>query len=105
MELGKFADDGCNEECSYDKQCLRRADWYEAYKLRQEFWGAPTDAPYMPKKRLSQIMNIFTICHAVQVGFSFLPLRLCLSCLMLSKSFHSTTGQIGPYSKWRAKKR
>jgi hypothetical protein len=44
MELGYMAELGCNDECSYDKRCLTRACWQEAYKLRQDFWGKPSAA-------------------------------------------------------------
>ena len=67
MELGDMAKLGCNDECSYDKHCLTRACWQEAYNLRQTFWGKPNDDPYMPKQRLQQIVNIYRICNAVKV--------------------------------------
>jgi len=71
MDLGKLADDGCNDECSYDRKCIGRADWYAAYDLRKRFWGKPEEDPYMPQKRLHQIVDIYKYCDAVKVYFSF----------------------------------
>jgi hypothetical protein len=71
MDLGKIADEGCNEECSYDRKCVRRADWYAAYDLRKKFWGKPEEDPYMPKKRLHQIIDIYKYCDAVKVVSPF----------------------------------
>ncbi len=67
MDLGSMAKLGCNDECSFGKDCLRRADWYEAYNLRLSFWGKPEEAPYMPKKRLEQIASIYKLCEAAKV--------------------------------------
>lgn len=69
MDLGKMADEGCNDECSYDRKCLNRADWYAAYDLRRTFWGKPEDNPFMPKKRMQQIVNIYKYCEVVKVNF------------------------------------
>ena len=70
MDLGKIADEGCNEECSYDRKCIRRSDWYAAYDLRKTFRGKPDDEPFMPKKRLHQIVDIYKYCDAVKVVFT-----------------------------------
>ena len=67
MDLGKLADDGCNDECSYDRKCISHADWYAAYDLRKRFWGKPEEDPYMPQKRLHQIVDIYKYCDAVKV--------------------------------------
>ena len=66
-----MAELGCNDECSYDKRCLTRACWQEAFKLRRDFWGKPDEDPLMPKQRLEQIVNIYQICHAVKVIFIY----------------------------------
>ena len=63
MELGKIAEEGCNEECSYNRKCVQQADWFAAYSLRKTFWGESFEEPYMPKKRLEQIVNIFKLCE------------------------------------------
>ena len=68
MDLGKIAKEGCNQECTFGKDCLRRADWYEAYNLRLTFWGKPSEDPYMPRKRLEKIVDIFKICEAAKVN-------------------------------------
>lgn len=68
MDLGSMAELGCNDECIFGKECLKRADWYEAYNLRKFFWGKPEDPPYMPKKRLEQIVDIYKLCDAKKVS-------------------------------------
>jgi hypothetical protein len=60
MDLGKMADEGCNDECSYDRKCLNRADWYAAYDLRRTFWGKPEDNPFMPKKECSKSLTFIS---------------------------------------------
>ena len=68
MDLGKLAKDGCNEECIFGKDCIKRADWYEAYNLRVSFWGNPNEDPYMPRKRLEKITDIYKLCEAAKVN-------------------------------------
>jgi len=45
-----MAEHGCNYECSSDRNCIERADWYAAYNLRKDFWGESNEDPFMPKK-------------------------------------------------------
>ena len=67
MDLGQMAEEGCNEECSFGRKCIRRADWYAAYTMRKTFWGDKNADPYVPKERLRQIINIFQYCEAAKV--------------------------------------
>jgi hypothetical protein len=62
-----MAEHGCYDECSYDRNCIERADWYAAYNLRKDFWGESNEDPFMPKKRLQKIVHIFRICETVKV--------------------------------------
>ena len=63
-----MAEDGCNDECSYDRKCIRRADWWAAYTMRRDFWGTRNENAYMPKQRLQKVVDIFKYCEAVKVS-------------------------------------
>lgn len=51
--------EGCNSECKYGQQCLSFVDFQIVSNYTEQFWGAPNDAPKLPKQRKESMKNLY----------------------------------------------
>ena len=58
---------GCNEKCSYGRQCLKKVNIDYIGNLRERFWGSKKDKALNPKQRLKKIQDIFMTASAVKL--------------------------------------
>lgn len=60
MDFYEAAVAGCNEKCTFGRDCILNIDIERIGKLRSEFWGLKDDVPKLPKERMNSIESIFS---------------------------------------------